>query len=147
MGCREHAYVKALLSSSRSWSQTHPGCQSFHFELMLSWDWNEFIVYVKRIVEDKKTIIGLLYIFLVWLKLIFPMFPCRFSIIFLSSGKELLQLALSVCWSVCPKKCKCPIFQHLIANNYLFHPGDNENEEEGCRGGLRKRRRKLLGLF
>ena len=34
-------------------------------------------------------------------------------------------------WSVClSQKCKCPIFQHIIANRYLFHLWDDEKEEE-----------------
>ena len=50
---------------------------------------------------------------------------------FLSSGKELLYLALSVGRSVgLSQKCKCPIIQHIIANEYLFHLGDDEKEEE-----------------
>ena len=28
------------------------------------------------------------------------------------------------------QKCKCPIFQHIIANEYLFHLGNDEKEEE-----------------
>ena len=58
---------------------------------------------------------------------------------FLSSDKELLYLALSVGWSVggsvgwsvcLSRKCKCPIFKHLTANNSLYHLGDDEKEEE-----------------
>ena len=54
---------------------------------------------------------------------------------FLSYGKELLYLALSVSRSVdrsvgLSQKCKCLIFQHIIANEYLFHLGDDEKEEE-----------------
>ena len=29
------------------------------------------------------------------------------------------------------QKFKCPIFQHIIANKYLFHLGDDVKEEEG----------------
>ena len=46
----------------------------------------------------------------------------------LSSGKELLYLALSVGWSV--GRLVGPIFQHIIANEYLFHLGDDVKEEE-----------------
>ena len=28
------------------------------------------------------------------------------------------------------QKCKCPIFQHINANEYVFHLGDDEKEEE-----------------
>ena len=38
------------------------------------------------------------------------------------------MLCLSVGLS---QKCKCLVFQHIIANEYLFHLGDNVKEEEG----------------
>ena len=55
---------------------------------------------------------------------------------FLSSGKELLYLALSVGWSVgLSQKFKCPIFQHIIANKYLFHLGDDGRRRRSRGGG------------
>ena len=53
---------------------------------------------------------------------------------------ELLYLALSVSasvgLSVClSQKFKCPIFQHIIANKYLFHLGDDGRRRRSRGGG------------